>query len=243
MNTIPTSSRISPMRPGVSSIFTPRASSTSALPHFDVNERLPCLAMRTPAPAATSAAAVEMLNVVTSPPPVPAVSTSVSGYEARTGTMARRMARTAPATSAGASPFPRRPTRTADICTGVAVPSMNRSNADSASSALRSSPPVSFPRRVGMCTAGRVEVWVMGQRYRAGGERGNPKGARSRIGLNRTLLACTFLACRPGRKSASRSPFITMAARSSAGSRSGRSEPCKVRWRPPSSGSPARAGS
>ena len=45
-----------------------------------MNERLPCFATRTPAPAARSAAAVEMLNVVTAPPPVPQVSTSSSGF-------------------------------------------------------------------------------------------------------------------------------------------------------------------
>ena len=42
---------------------TPSPSSRSADPHFDVTERLPCLATRTPAPAMTKAAVVEMLNV------------------------------------------------------------------------------------------------------------------------------------------------------------------------------------
>ena len=54
-----------------------------------VNERLPCFAMRTPAPAATSAAAVEMLNVVNAPPPVPQVSTSVAGSSDANATIAR----------------------------------------------------------------------------------------------------------------------------------------------------------
>ena len=44
--------------------------------------------MGTPAPAATRAAAVEMLNVVTAPPPVPAVSTRTEGSADDTGTMA-----------------------------------------------------------------------------------------------------------------------------------------------------------
>jgi hypothetical protein len=46
---------------------TSSASRMSALPQRELNERLPCLAMRTPAPAATNAAAVEMLNVVRGP--------------------------------------------------------------------------------------------------------------------------------------------------------------------------------
>ena len=87
------------------SIATPSASSTSALPHCVVNERLPCLATRTPAPAASSAAAVEMLNVLIVPPPVPHVSTRSSrrvggkcdhraGGSARTtaGELGRRLA-------------------------------------------------------------------------------------------------------------------------------------------------------
>ncbi len=45
------------------SMSTPSASSTSALPDREENERFPCFAMLTPAPAATIAAAVEMLNV------------------------------------------------------------------------------------------------------------------------------------------------------------------------------------
>src|SRR2546422_8469659 len=52
---------------------TPSASSTSAEPHLEVNDRLPCLATTAPAPAATNAAAVEILKVETTPPPVPQV--------------------------------------------------------------------------------------------------------------------------------------------------------------------------
>src|SRR5258708_8971840 len=55
--------------------FTPKASITSAEPHFELMLRLPCLATRTPAPAATNAVAVEMLNVPLASPPVPLVST------------------------------------------------------------------------------------------------------------------------------------------------------------------------
>src|SRR2546425_381325 len=50
---------------------TPSASSTSAEPHLDVNDRLPCLATTAPAPAATNAAAGGILKVEPPPPPVP----------------------------------------------------------------------------------------------------------------------------------------------------------------------------
>ena len=59
-------------------IFTPKASITSAEPHFEVMLRLPCLATRTPAPATTKAVAVEMLKVPLASPPVPQVSTRAS---------------------------------------------------------------------------------------------------------------------------------------------------------------------
>ena len=83
MNTMPARSSARCIVVDRRSDRTPSASSTSALPHCDVNERLPCLATRTPAPAASSAAAVEMLKVVTAPPPVPQVSTSSVGIVGR----------------------------------------------------------------------------------------------------------------------------------------------------------------
>ena len=46
------------------SILTPSFSSTSALPHWLLAARLPCLATFIPAPAATKAAAVEILKVL-----------------------------------------------------------------------------------------------------------------------------------------------------------------------------------
>ena len=65
----------------------------------EVNDLFPCLAIGIPAPAATNAAAVEMLNVVTVPPPVPAVSTNLSGSNEMIRTMALRRARIPPAIS------------------------------------------------------------------------------------------------------------------------------------------------
>src|SRR5439155_1669797 len=100
---------------------TPSASSTSAEPHREVNERLPCFATEAPAPAATNAAAVEMLKVETVPPPVPQVSTRWSPA-ASTGIITARSARAAPATSSAVSPLTRRPMSRAAICAGVASP-------------------------------------------------------------------------------------------------------------------------
>ena len=59
-------------------MLTPRASRMSALPHWLDNDRLPCLATFTPAPATTKAATVEILNVQAPSPPVPQVSSSGS---------------------------------------------------------------------------------------------------------------------------------------------------------------------
>ena len=105
MNTTPARDRTSAMPAGDRSRRTPSASSTSALPDFEVKERLPCLATRTPPAAATSAAAVEMLKVGVRPPPAPHVSTSPAGFVAGTRIMASRKASTPPATSEGAGPL------------------------------------------------------------------------------------------------------------------------------------------
>ena len=73
---IPTSRRHWAAPSGKRWMFTPKASITSAEPHFELMLRLPCLATRTPAPAVTKAVAVEMLKVPLASPPVPLVSTS-----------------------------------------------------------------------------------------------------------------------------------------------------------------------
>src|SRR3954464_13042873 len=134
MNTIPASRSACSITGSGTSIDTPRASSTSALPQSEVKERFPCLAMRMPAPAASSAAAVEMLNVTRPPPPVPQVSTSSSGRSARSTTMTLRNARTIAASSSGLSPLTRSPMRMAAICADVASPDMMLSNARVSSS-------------------------------------------------------------------------------------------------------------
>jgi hypothetical protein len=106
------------------SICTPSASRTSALPLNEVNDRLPCLAMRTPAPAASSAAAVEMLNVTSAPPPVPHVSTSSSGRSAQDDHDSA--SRDDGGNLLGVSPRTRADQQCA-ICAAVASPAMTRS--------------------------------------------------------------------------------------------------------------------
>ena len=73
------------------------------MPHFDVAARLPCLAIVTPAPAATNAAAVDTLNVPAKSPPVPTMSTA-SGSAQRTFTPAARIAVAAAIRSSGVTP-------------------------------------------------------------------------------------------------------------------------------------------
>jgi hypothetical protein len=59
---------------GPKAMFTPKDSSTSALPVDPDIARFPCLATGTPAPETTNAEAVEMLNQSSPLPPVPHVS-------------------------------------------------------------------------------------------------------------------------------------------------------------------------
>src|SRR5438128_248263 len=114
----------------------PRASITSAEPHLEVKDRLPCLATVAPAPAATKAAAVEILNVVTAPPPVPQVSTRF-GASVSTFTIAPRSARAAPATSSAVSPLTRSPTRSAAVWAAVHSPRITAPNTSAAKRSLR----------------------------------------------------------------------------------------------------------
>jgi hypothetical protein len=87
-----------------SSTRTPKAASTSALPLRLDMARLPCLTTGTPAPAATRAVAVLMLNVLLPSPPVPQVSSTSSRPDA-SGTQYSRSTAAAAANSSGVSPF------------------------------------------------------------------------------------------------------------------------------------------
>ena len=81
-----------------------------------------------------SAAAVEMLNVLIVPPPVPQVSTSSSGRSAGRTTIACEARARPPRAPRGVSPFTRRPTSSAAICAGVASPASTMLNARVSSS-------------------------------------------------------------------------------------------------------------
>jgi hypothetical protein len=87
------------------STVTPQAVRRSALPLREETLRFPCLATVTPAPATTSAAAVEMLKVPAPSPPVPQVSSTTRPGGVRTGVARRRITVAAAAISAGVSPF------------------------------------------------------------------------------------------------------------------------------------------
>src|SRR6266516_4429396 len=149
----------------------PSASSTSAEPQREVKERLPCLATAAPAPAATNAAAVEMLNVVTLPPPVPHVSTRCTP-SASTRTIASRNARAAPATSSAVSPLTRRPTSRAAICTGDASPRMTTANTAAARDSLSD---CRLARATRACCRGGTEVVAASGMGRVRGAKGTPK--------------------------------------------------------------------
>src|ERR1700674_4597270 len=88
---------------------TPSASSTSALPHRLDAARFPCFATGVPAPAATSAAAVEILNVPARSPPVPQVSIAPGGRSS--GVACARIEATKAVISSTLSPLARAPGR------------------------------------------------------------------------------------------------------------------------------------
>ena len=137
MNPKPTSSMHAATSSGVRSMRAPSASSTSAEPERPVAERLPCLAMGTPAPAATNAAVVDTLKVGR-PPPVPAVSTR-PGRSVTTGTARSRIARAMPASSPTVSPLARKAISSAAVCTSDARPSMTSCSTAEVSSTVRAS--------------------------------------------------------------------------------------------------------
>lgn len=147
-NPIPTSSMHRPTCSGGRSKRTPSASTTSALPHRLLTERLPCLATGMPAPATTNAVAVETLKVPVASPPVPQVSTSISRPVSERDVWTRprvltaetfsRITRAKPISSSTVSPFIRSAVRNAAICASVACPDMMASITLKASSRVRS---------------------------------------------------------------------------------------------------------
>src|ERR1035438_5100014 len=120
---MPISRMARPTSAGGTAIAIPNASSRSALPQRLDMERLPCLATRTPAPAATNAAMVEILKVDAQSPPVPQVSSSGSPPGPQSmGAATSRMARANPTSSSTLSPFIRKATRNAAIWGWLAWP-------------------------------------------------------------------------------------------------------------------------
>ena len=76
MKQMPISSKIFALSSGSNSIFTPKASNTSAAPDLEETPRFPCFATGIPALATTMDAVVEILNVFAPSPPVPTISST-----------------------------------------------------------------------------------------------------------------------------------------------------------------------
>src|SRR5689334_21558375 len=146
-NAIPTSCTRRTVASGARLITTPSASSTSAAPHADDAARLPCLATRAPAEAATMAPIVEMFTVRAPSPPVPTRSTSGPGM--LSGVARASITSASPPSSPTVSPFIRSATPNPAICVGVAAPSMISFIAHPASSAVSVSPLTSAPISAG----------------------------------------------------------------------------------------------
>ena len=122
MNPIPTLSMARCTMLGGELRLTPTASSTSALPHLLVTDRLPCLAIVTPDPAATRADVVLTLNVLSWSPPVPHVSTLLPLTFGVIRTAFSRMTIAKAVISWTVSPFILSAVRKAPIWLGVASP-------------------------------------------------------------------------------------------------------------------------
>ena len=108
---------------GLTERSTPSAESTSEEPDELETERLPCLAMRPPAPATTKVAAVDTLNRLAPSPPVPARSIKPS-VSISTGVANDRITLAAPTISSMVSPFILRATSRPPIWASVASPCM-----------------------------------------------------------------------------------------------------------------------
>ena len=179
------------MRSGGIARSMPSASSTSALPDFELAARLPCLATVTPAAATTIALTVEMLKLFEPSPPVPHVSRIGAGRLSFTGCACRRIARAAAATSDAVSPFMRSATSNPPICAGVASPRRIVSNACSISAGASSAPETACARMSLNETACVAAASLTPPRARAGPARADARGsyaaahARARSGTTR----------------------------------------------------------
>ena len=105
-------------------MFTPKASSTSALPLLLLTLRPPCLLTLAPAAAATNMVQVEMLKVCDPSPPVPTMSTKWRASLTCTLVENSRMTWAAAVISPMVSFFTRKPVIKAAVMTGDNSPLM-----------------------------------------------------------------------------------------------------------------------
>ncbi len=143
------------------SITTPSASRTSAEPHADDAARLPCLAIRTPAAAATMVAIVEMFTVCAPSPPVP--TRSVTGPVTENGVACASIDAARPDISAAVSPLARSATPKPAICAGVAAPSMISFMAQAVCSAVSACLPMSARISAGQLGVSMDGTYLGGQ--------------------------------------------------------------------------------
>jgi hypothetical protein len=107
-------------------MFTPSASSTSALPDLLDTLRLPCFATFAPAAADTNMVAVEMLKVCAPSPPVPTISTKFELSCTSTCRANSRITVAAAVISPMVSFLTRKPVMIAADITGESSPRMMR---------------------------------------------------------------------------------------------------------------------
>ena len=132
MKAIPASASARSTTSGSTMTSIPICPSRSAAPDLELSILLPCFATMAPAPAATKAAAVEMLSVPLPSPPVPTMSIAPSGP--RTFRQRSRIAPAAAAYSSTVSPLARMAISRPPIWAGVASPANSAPNAVAASS-------------------------------------------------------------------------------------------------------------
>src|ERR1700757_3181993 len=169
MKPMPASRTQRPTFSGERSILTPSEARTSAAPERDDSARLPCLATGTPAPATMKEAQVDTLTEPEPSPPVPTISTALSG--ALTRSILERIADTAPVISSTVSPRTRSAISSPPICEGVASPDIMLSKAEAASSRDSEAPVATLPMidlRSSIPRLQRLLIAVSARRLREG---------------------------------------------------------------------------
>ena len=116
------SERIFALTTGAMSIFTPRASRQSAVPHLLEAALFPCFATGTPVDDTTMEASVEILKVFEPSPPVPTISKTSTSFKNLSQCSLITLA--ADVISSIVSPFMLMAVRKAAFCASVASPSI-----------------------------------------------------------------------------------------------------------------------